>query len=100
MIVGVNGRAATSGRETLALAARHRVDLNLLVDYGWPRFLSHAEEFVRDVKDPDVIMELIEVLDTRDTTAAGGEGSSIIHTTIIIYINRLDFVCFKPFSNQ
>lgn len=55
-----------------ALAARHRVDLNLLVDYGWPRFLSRADAFVRDVDDPDVIMELIEVLETRDTTAAGG----------------------------
>ena len=65
--------------ETLTLAARHRVDLNLLVDYGWPRFLSHADEFVRDVKDPDVIMELIEVLDTRDTTAAGGRRSIYSH---------------------
>jgi elongator complex protein 1 len=110
-----------------ALAARHRVDLNLLVDYGtfytlvpirprsrgerrslrtfpgaslrapiafnprprrlstplltpfnstpgWPRMLrpATAQKFVTDVDDPDVIMELVEALDARDTTAPGG----------------------------
>jgi elongator complex protein 1 len=31
------------------LSAKHRIDLNLLVDYGWPNFLRHASDFVRDV---------------------------------------------------
>lgn len=66
--------ALAAGRFTAAatLAARHRVDLNLLVDYAWPSFLSRASEFVESVNDPDVVMELIEVLDPADTTAPGG----------------------------
>ena len=55
-----------------ALAARHRVDLNLLVDYRWPRFLARAEAFVRDVRDPDVVAEIIECLREDDVTAPGG----------------------------
>ena len=66
--------ALAAGRFAAAstLAARHRVDLNLLVDYAWPSFLSRANEFVESVDDPDVVMELIEVLDSADTTAPGG----------------------------
>ena len=55
-----------------ALAARHRVDLNLLVDYRWPRFLTKAEAFVKDVRDPDVVAEIIESLREDDVTAPGG----------------------------
>ena len=54
-----------------ALAARHRVDLNLIVDRAWPRFLRHADAFVRDVDDPDVVAELLECLDGGDCTAPG-----------------------------
>lgn len=35
------------------------------MDYDWPGFLSRAEAFVKDVDDPDTVMELIEVLDPR-----------------------------------
>ncbi|GFR43050.1 hypothetical protein Agub_g4056, partial [Astrephomene gubernaculifera] len=47
--------AALRGRqygEAWRLAAIHRVDLNLLVDYRWPAFLSHAAEFVCAVARP------------------------------------------------
>ena len=54
-----------------ALAARHRVDLNLIVDRAWPRFLDDADAFVRDVDDPDVVAELLECLDAGDCTARG-----------------------------
>ena len=54
-----------------AVATRHRVDLNLIVDRGWPRFLRHADAFVRDVDDPDVVAELLESLDAGDCTAPG-----------------------------
>jgi elongator complex protein 1 len=54
-----------------AVAARHRVDLNVIVDRAWPRFLKHADEFVRDVDDPDVIAEILECLDGGDCTAPG-----------------------------
>ena len=33
-----------------ALCAANRLDLNLLVDYHWPRFLQSAREFVRQVR--------------------------------------------------
>ena len=54
-----------------AVATRHRVDLNLIVDRAWPRFLRHADAFVRDVDDPDVVAELLESLDAGDCTAPG-----------------------------
>ena len=55
-----------------ALASRHRIDLNLLVDWAWPRFLEEAEAFVADVDDPEALMELVESLDERDATGPGG----------------------------
>ena len=54
-----------------AVAARHRVDLNVIVDRAWPRFLKHADAFVRDVDDPDVVAEILECLDGGDCTAPG-----------------------------
>ena len=55
-----------------AVAARHRVDLNVIVDRAWPRFLKHADAFVRDVDDPDVVAEILECLDGRGLHGAGG----------------------------
>lgn len=55
-----------------ALASRHRIDLNLLVDWAWPRFLEEADAFVADVDDPEALMELVESLDERDATGPGG----------------------------
>ena len=53
------------------ISARHRVDFNLIIDRAWPRFLSKAYEFVKDVDDPDVVAEVLECLDSGDVTAAG-----------------------------
>ena len=55
-----------------ALASRHRIDLNLLVDWAWPRFLEEADAFVADVDDPEALMELVESLDERDATGPEG----------------------------
>ena len=58
--------------DAASLAMRHRIDMNLLVDDDRRRFVSRADAFVASVDDPDVIMELVEVLEERDTTAPGG----------------------------
>ena len=36
--------------EAWELATANRVDLNIMVDLGWPDFVAHAGEFVRDVQ--------------------------------------------------
>lgn len=36
------------------LATDNRLNLNVLVDYAWPAFLSHAGAFVRAVNDDQV----------------------------------------------
>jgi len=66
--------ALRAGRyaDAFALAAKQRVDLNLIVDYGWPNFIDAAEAFVRDVDSADAVMELLEALGDDDVTASGG----------------------------
>jgi elongator complex protein 1 len=41
------------------LAVTHRVDLNLLVDYAWPRIVQNAEQFVAAVRDPSDLCHLL-----------------------------------------
>lgn len=36
--------------EALELTSNNRVDLNVIVDYAWPHFLSHAADFVKEVQ--------------------------------------------------
>jgi len=36
--------------EAFELTSNNRVDLNVIVDYAWPEFLTHAEDFVREVE--------------------------------------------------
>ena len=36
--------------EAWELATANRVDLNIMVDLGWPDFVEHVGEFVRDVQ--------------------------------------------------
>ena len=36
--------------EAFELTSNNRVDLNVIVDYAWPSFLSHADDFVREVQ--------------------------------------------------
>ena len=66
--------ALRAGRyaDAYALAAKQRVDLNLIVDYGWPKFLSVADDFVADINSPEAVMELLEALTESDVTAEGG----------------------------
>lgn len=36
--------------EAFELTSNNRVDLNVIVDYAWPHFLSHAADFVKEVQ--------------------------------------------------
>ena len=36
--------------EAFELTSNNRVDLNVIVDYAWPQFLSHAADFVQEVQ--------------------------------------------------
>ena len=54
------------------MATAHRVDLNLLVDYGWPRFLQTAADFVRQVPDDQDLMDLLSALRDDSVIAEGG----------------------------
>ena len=36
--------------EAFELTSNNRVNLNVIVDYAWPKFLTHAEDFVREVQ--------------------------------------------------
>jgi elongator complex protein 1 len=87
--------------EAFALCARHRVDLNLVVDRGWPRFLLRAEAFVRSVDDPDAVAELLEALDPGDCTAPGNlyghlPPPSPVHPDE--EVARADFVALESFE--
>lgn len=39
--------------EAFELTSNNRVDLNVIVDYAWPKFLTHAQDFVREVQVSD-----------------------------------------------
>ena len=49
----------------------HRVDLNLVVDYGWPLFLQHGPQFVDEVDDDQDLVDLLSALNEHNITAAG-----------------------------
>ena len=36
--------------EAFELTSNNRVDLNVIVDYAWPAFLTHADDFVKEVQ--------------------------------------------------
>lgn len=54
------------------LATVNRVDLNLIVDYAWPRFLSHARDFVAAVVDDQAVCDLLAALRPDSVAAPGG----------------------------
>ena len=58
--------------EAWRLATVNRVDLNVLVDYAWPRFLEHGSQFVAAVGDDQAICDLLAALKEGSVTAAGG----------------------------
>lgn len=64
-------------RRAWDLAVTNRVDLNLLVDYAWPRFLEHAEQFVASVQDPSDLCDLFFALQQSSVLAQGGMYESL-----------------------
>ena len=48
------------------------MDLNVLVDYAWPRFLEHGREFVAAVGDDQAVCDLLAALKEGSVTASGG----------------------------
>lgn len=60
-----------------SLATTHRVDLNLLVDWGWPSFLAHASDFVRAVPLASDLCDLLTALQPGSCCAEGGLYASI-----------------------
>ena len=54
------------------LSTAHRVDLNLLVDYGWPKFLSRAQAFVDQVPDDQDVIDLLSALQEASVVKEGG----------------------------
>lgn len=62
------------------LTVTNRVDLNLLVDYAWPRFLDHAEQFVSAVQDPSDLCDLFFALQQSSVLQQGGMYASLSST--------------------
>lgn len=54
------------------LATAHRVDLNLIVDYGWPAFLSRADDFVAQVSNDQDIVDLLSAV--REDSVVADQG--------------------------
>ena len=55
-----------------AAVAAHRLDPNLLVDVGWPSFLTGAPAFVAAVVDDAAISDLLRALKPASTVSPGG----------------------------
>ena len=58
--------------EAWRLATTNRVDLNVLVDYAWPRFLQRCGDFISAVGDDQAICDLLAALKPGSVTAPGG----------------------------
>lgn len=54
------------------LASNHRVDLNLLVDWGWPFFLHNATSFVEAVPAASDLNDLLFAMKNENVCAEGG----------------------------
>ncbi|KAL3149903.1 hypothetical protein ABBQ38_013268 [Trebouxia sp. C0009 RCD-2024] len=54
------------------LTSNNRVDLNVIVDYAWPTFLTHADDFVREVQYDQDIVDLLTSLKPGSVTGEGG----------------------------
>ncbi|KAL4852847.1 Elongator complex protein 1 [Chlorella vulgaris] len=54
------------------LATVNRLDLNVLVDYAWPRFLGLADAFAEQVPSDQDLADLLSALSEADTAAPGG----------------------------
>ncbi|KAK2076905.1 hypothetical protein QBZ16_005133 [Prototheca wickerhamii] len=59
-------------RAAWSLAVEQRVDLNLLVDAHWPRFLSRADAFVRALDGDQAVADVLAALRPGSVLAPGG----------------------------
>jgi elongator complex protein 1 len=59
------------------LAVTHRVDLNLLVDYAWPRIVHNAAQFVAAVRDPSDLCDLLFALQPSSVLQQGAVYGSL-----------------------
>ena len=71
-VMAVTNMQADAFGEAWRLATVNRVDLNVLVDYAWPRFLEHGAQFVAAVGDDQAVCDLLAALKEGSVTAAGG----------------------------
>ncbi|KAK9915662.1 hypothetical protein WJX75_002381 [Coccomyxa subellipsoidea] len=60
------------------LATVNRVDLNIIVDYAWPRFLAHVSEFVHALVDDQAVCDLLAALRPDSVAAPGGSYASAL----------------------
>lgn len=58
--------------EAWRLATVNRVDLNVLVDYAWPRFLGRCSQFVAALGDDQAACDLLGALREESVAAPGG----------------------------
>lgn len=58
--------------EAFQMAISHRVDVNLIVDYQWPKFLVKASLFVREVPDDQDLVDLLSALNEQNITSSEG----------------------------
>lgn len=89
--------------ECLKILRRQRVDLNYLVDYNPPEFISNVPSLVRDcilANDPDLLALFISSLDTPDVSVTkyppAGPGIAGEKVNIICAAVREALVCFLP----
>jgi hypothetical protein len=54
------------------------VDLNIIVDYAWPRFLAHVSEFVHALVDDQAVCDLLAALRPDSVAAPGGSYASAL----------------------
>ena len=71
-VTAISKMQADAFGEAWRLATVNRVDLNVLVDYAWPRFLEHGAQFVAAVGDDQAVCDLLAALKEGSVTAAGG----------------------------
>lgn len=75
------------------LATAHRVDLNLLVDYGWPKFLLQAESFIDQVSDDQDIVDLLSALREKSVVEEGGLYSGLPPANPTAHLEQVGQTC-------
>ena len=65
----------TALRRAWLCAVANRLDVNLIVDYAWPRFLTRAEELVEALGDDAALADLLCALKPESTLMATGRGA-------------------------